>query len=257
MFGRSKRKGKKIKPAKRVGGLTYEAEKKIVKSIAKRLHPFFTPNRLTLISFVASFLTGLSYFLARFSKWWLIAASFFLIIVWWGDSLDGAVARIRKITRERFGYYLDHIVDMIGVFFIVLGMSLSTGMNGILAFGLLIGYYLVCINTFLAAYTHNKFKLAYGNLGPTEIRIVMIIINTVILFFEFPLNLFNIGNINFTLWDVFAIIALGFFAYAFFAGIVENLIYLNKIDKKKYKEMSIQEVFQKSQFIKSLQETYG
>lgn len=253
----TKKSKNKIKVAKRFGGLTYELEKKILIKWAERLHPFFTPDRLTAIAFMAAFFTGLSYYLTNFSKWWLVGSSLFLILHWWADSLDGTVARVRKITRERYGYYIDHILDTVGIFLIVLGMGLSPSLNMVWALGLIISYYLVCINTYLAAYTQGKFKLAYGKLGPTEVRIIIVIANTILLCFKYPLNLFSIGKMVFSLFDVFAVLAILFLIYFFFEGMIENIIYLNKLDKKTYKEMTWQEALAKSQFIRSVQESYG
>ena len=247
-----KKRQKKKKPAKRMAGLTYKAEKKLLIKWAKKLPLFFTPDRLSIIALIAAFLTGLSYYLTNFSKWWLIVASVFLILHWWADSLDGTVARVRKITRERYGYYIDHIFDMISVFLIVFGMGLSPSLNMLWALGVIIVYYLVSINTYLAAYTQGRFKFAYGKLGPTEVRIIIIAVNITVLCFKFPLYLFKIENMLFTLWDVFAIGALCLLIYTFFEGIAENIKYLNKIDKKTYEEMTIEEAFKKSQFIKSL-----
>jgi len=256
MFSRHKKKGEKIKPAKRSGGFTYEIEKKILISWAKKLNPFFTPDRLTVIALIAAFLAGLSYYLTNFSKWWLLGASAFLILNWWADSLDGTVARVRKITRERYGYYIDHILDTISIFVVIFGIGLSPSMNLFWALALIIAYYLVCINTYLTAYTQGKFRLSYGRLGPTEMKIIVITVNIILLCFKYPLSLFKIGTMVFSLFDVVAVVALCFFVYAFFEGLIINLIYLNKIDKKTYKEMTLQEALQKTIFVNSLPKNY-
>jgi len=244
---------KKKKKAKRIAGLTYNIEKKLLIKIAKRLPLFFTPDRLTLVALLAAFFTGLSYYLTNFSRWWLLVASAFIILNWFGDSLDGTVARVRKITRERYGYYVDHILDMVAVFFILFGLGLSQGMNMLWALALILLYYLVSINTFLAAYTQGKFKFAFGKIGPTEVRLILIITNIIFFFLNF--QFLNIGGTVFALWDIFAIIAICMLIYGFLAGFFENLRYLDKIDKKTYKEMSVEEALRKNQFIKSLKET--
>ena len=182
-----------------------------------------------------------------------MAASFFLILNWFGDSLDGTVARVRKITRERYGYYVDHILDMVAVFFIIFGLGLSKGMNMSLALAVILSYYLVSINTFLSAYTQGKFKFAFGKIGPTEIRLILIITNITFLFVNF--QFFTISGTLFTLWDIFAIIAICALIYGFLTGFFENLRYLDKIDKKTYEEMSVEEALRKNQFIKSLRNT--
>ncbi|MEM4703073.1 MAG: CDP-alcohol phosphatidyltransferase family protein [Candidatus Pacearchaeota archaeon] len=249
-----KQKGKGKKAARRSGGFLYEAEKKLLIKWAEKLPLFFTPDRLTAIALIAAALIGLSFYLARFSKYWLLATVVFWFIHWWADSLDGTVARVRKITRERYGYYLDHLCDMLTVVIVVLGIGFSGLMQIHWALSVIIAYFFVSINTYLAAYTQAKFSAAGGGLGATEARLLIVILTLINFFFGFPVVLFKLKYLGvITLFDLTGIIALALLVYASISAVINNLRYLNRIDKKTYKEMSLGEVFEKFEFVKKLQ----
>jgi len=229
------------KKEERKGGLTWNLEQQIIKKYVKKIPKFLSPHRLTYIGVLAAFLVGVSYYLTNFSKFWLIAASFFIFLNWFGDFFDGAVARHRQIVQKRYGYFADHMFDMVSVFFIVFGLGLSIGLHMYFALAFIVGYYLLSINTFLATHTSGKFNMSYGHLGPTEARLILIALNIILLFFSYPLNLFSIGNISITLFDLSTGILLVFIIYTFIEGFVKNLIYLKKVDSKNYSEMSLKE----------------
>ena len=123
---------------------------------------------------------AVAYQLANDSLDWLWVASALLVVQWFGDSLDGTLARVRKIERPTYGYYLDHLVDAIATAAIGIGLGLSPLM--LLSIGTLIvvAYLILSINVYLESFAFGRFSIGYGYVGPTEIRLILIALNTVV-----------------------------------------------------------------------------
>ena len=155
-------------------------ERKWLPVMAAKLPHWVTPDILTTIGILASLGIGALYVLSLYSAIWLWIINVLIIIHWFADSLDGTLARVRKIERPRYGFFIDHSADAIAALFICLGLGLSPHMDLRVAFGLLLSYYLMMIYVLLRAYTLKEFKIAFGRMGPTEIRIVLILANVVI-----------------------------------------------------------------------------
>jgi len=105
----------------------------------------------------------------------------FLALNWFGDSLDGTLARVRNRQRPRYGFYVDHVVDMFGTFFLVSGLALSGYMSSSIAFGCLLAYFMLSIEVYLATYTIGTFHLSFWKFSPTELRILLAIGSLVLL----------------------------------------------------------------------------
>ena len=136
------------------------------------------PDHLTFLGLVASTSIAIAYMLSNRDPRWLWLASGALVVQWFGDSLDGNLARYRKIERPRYGYYLDHLTDAYSTLAIGLGLGLSPYM--LLAVGLAIvtSYLILSINVYLETYVFDEFSFSYGRLGPTEVRVILIGLNT-------------------------------------------------------------------------------
>jgi phosphatidylglycerophosphate synthase len=143
-------------------------EKVTLQWLAHRMPAWVNSDHLTLLGFAGMILTGVSYYLAGTNPQFLLAANVCLAVNWFGDSLDGTLARVRQRQRPRYGFYVDHIVDAFGVMCLVGGLGLSGYMSPAIAMMFLIAYFLVNIEIYLATYTIGVFKLSYGLLGPTE-----------------------------------------------------------------------------------------
>ncbi len=128
------------------------------------------------------FLAGCSYAAARWNPWGLIAAIFFLAINWFGDSLDGTLARFRNCRRPRYNFYVDHIVDSFGAVFLMGGLGASGYVDWRIAAGMLVAFLLLSIETYLASYTLGIFRLSFAKFGPTELRLLLAIGNIVLFF---------------------------------------------------------------------------
>jgi archaetidylinositol phosphate synthase len=162
--------------------VTSGVERKALVWMANRMPLWVTSDQLTLLGFAAMFLAGCSYLLARWHPIGLLLATVCLVVNWFGDSLDGTLARVRNRQRPRYGFYVDHIVDSFGALFLMTGLGLSGYVDWRLAMGMLIAFLLLSIETYLASYALGIFRLSFAKFGPTEIRILLALGNFVLWF---------------------------------------------------------------------------
>jgi archaetidylinositol phosphate synthase len=179
-------------------------EKRTLRWLAERMPAWVNSDHLTLLGFAGMILTGVSYYLAQYNPLFLVAGIVCLAINWFGDSLDGTLARARNRQRPRYGFYVDHIVDAFGIAFLVAGLGLSGYMSPLVAMGFLVAYFLMNIEIYLATYTLGVFKLSYGLMGPTEFRVIVGIGNLVLL----TKKSVRIGDGYYLLCDVSGIVAI-------------------------------------------------
>lgn len=168
------REGPVFKDARRLQeSITARAERRALVWLAARMPSWVHSDHLTLLGFISMFLAGTSYAFARWHRAGLILATLFLALNWFGDSLDGTLARIRNRQRPRYGFYVDHMVDTFGALFLMGGLALSGFVDSRIALGMFIAFLMLSIEAYLAAHTIGIFRLSYGKLGPTEIRILL------------------------------------------------------------------------------------
>ena len=175
-------------------------ERRFLPWAANRLPRWILPDDMTALGVLAAFGVCAAYQLSNNGRGWLWVASGLLVLQWVGDSLDGTLARVRGIQRPKYGYYLDHMVDAIATAAIGLGLGLSPFM--LLSIGALIvvGYLILSINVYLESMAFGRFRLGYGFLGPTEIRAVLILLNTA-LALDLGLD-FHLVKLHVTVLDV-------------------------------------------------------
>jgi phosphatidylglycerophosphate synthase len=155
-------------------------EGRVLEWIARRLPAWVMPDHLTALGVLAAIGIAAAYLLSNGATAWLWAASALLVVHWLGDSLDGTLARVRRIERPKYGYYLDHLVDALATALIGLGLGLSPWMLLSVGLVIVIAYLVLSINTYLETYAFGAFTLGYGRLGPTEVRLALIGLNTLI-----------------------------------------------------------------------------
>ena len=123
---------------------------------------------------------GVAYALTRYKPAWFWVASLMLGTHWLGDSLDGTVARVRGTERPRYGFYLDHVMGALSVVLIGLGIGLSGYVSPLLALGLVVAYLALAVNVYLESSVFGIVKVEYGRIGPTEARLVLIVLNSIV-----------------------------------------------------------------------------
>jgi archaetidylinositol phosphate synthase len=170
-------------------------EKRLLIWMAKRTPAWISSDRLTILGFFAQLMTGVSYAVARWSQTGLIAAIAFLIINWFGDSMDGTLARVRQKQRPRYGFYVDHMLDSIGAVALMGGLAISGYMGPAIAISLLVLFLLLSIQSYLATYALGEFRMSFWSFGPTELRLLLIVGNLAL--FRWP-----IVSRGFRLFDV-------------------------------------------------------
>jgi archaetidylinositol phosphate synthase len=155
-------------------------EKNVLIWLAERMPASINSDHLTLLGFVSMIAAGALYWAASRDRRALLAVIVALALNWFGDSLDGTLARVRKRQRPRYGFYVDHITDAIGTFLLMGGLALSSYMNPFIGLGLLIAYLLLSIEVYLTTYTIGAFHLSFWSFGPTELRLLLCIGNLVV-----------------------------------------------------------------------------
>lgn len=148
--------------------------------MAQRMPEWVNSDFLSFIGFLGALTIAVSYALTRLSPAFLWLASLGFFINWYGDSLDGTLARVRNTQRPVYGFYLDHTLDCISELLMFTGLGLSPLMDMRVALLIQIAYLLMTINVTINTHLKSEFRLTYAKLGPTEFRILAIIFNTIL-----------------------------------------------------------------------------
>ena len=155
-------------------------ERHVLRWMAARIPRAINSNHLTGLGVLGALGTGTAYALSGMNAAWLWVASGMLVVNWFGDSLDGTLARVRHAERPWYGYYLDHIVDAFSTAVVGIGIGLSPFVSLELALILVVLYLTLSINVYLETHVFGVFKIGYGWLGPTEVRIILTLANAVL-----------------------------------------------------------------------------
>jgi archaetidylinositol phosphate synthase len=155
-------------------------EARVLEWIARRLPARVKPDHLTALGVLAALGIAAAYVFSNGDSGWLWAASALLVMHWLGDSLDGTLARVRRSERPRYGYYLDHLVDAFATAAIGIGLGLSPHMLLAVGLAIVVVYLILSINTYLETHALGIFTLGYGRFGPTEARLALIGVNTLL-----------------------------------------------------------------------------
>ena len=189
-------------PARRINeALTATMEKRALQWMANRLPRWVTSDQLTVLGLMAQIGAGVSYALSRYHRHALLAAILCLALNWFGDSMDGTLARVRCQLRPRYGFYVDHMVDIFGSVALMCGLAFSGFLHWQTAIAMLIAFLLLSSESYLATYTLSEFQLSQGIFGPTEIRILLAIGTLALLrspystVFHHRMLLFDLGGI--------------------------------------------------------------
>jgi archaetidylinositol phosphate synthase len=206
------------------------AEKRLLVRIAHRLPWAIHSDHLTVLALAAMMLAGLGFWL---SKWhdgglWVVVAA--LAINWFGDSLDGTLARVRGVERPRYGFYVDHVLDIIGITFLLTGLACSGFMTPMIALALLVAYLLVSGEVFLATAVRGVFRMSFAGIGPTELRILLAA-GTIALRNDPHVSLGDFGRLP--LFDVGGLIAVAGLVVALACAIWQNVLALSRLEPRR------------------------
>ena len=216
-------------------------EKKILVWLAERMPSWVTSDMLTLVGFIGSLIMAAGYALSNLNLHWMWLSCFGLFVNWFGDSLDGSLARVRNAQRKTYGFFIDHNVDVINETIMFIGVGCSPLVNMSFAMFALVGYFMLSIYVYIDCHLKGEIRLTFGKLGPTEFRIILIIVN--ILFMYIPWlstwkktvwlfhNEFQVGLFDYIAWAV-AVLLIIFYIVGFF----RDAAYYAKIDPPKNKE---------------------
>lgn len=157
-------------------------EKRILVWLAEKQPRWVVSDVLTCIGSLGAVLFATGFVLSGQNINWLWLSIVSLAINWYGDSLDGTVARVRKMQRPLYGYYLDHTVDCINEAVMFIGVGLSPLMRLDIALMIFVIYLCLTINVSINAHLKSEFKLTYAKLGPTEFRIIVGLLTSLFIF---------------------------------------------------------------------------
>lgn len=207
------------------------AERKALVWLAERQPRWVTSDMLTIVGVVGAFLTGLGFYLTIYNINWLWLSSAGLVINWYGDSLDGTLARVRNHQRPIYGYYIDHTVDCINEAFMFVGAGLSPLVNLNLTLAAFILYLFLTINVSINAHLKSEFRLTYAKLGPTEFRLIIVIANTVLIASpSLAAATYSILGFSLTLLDIVAVIVIALLAAIYLVTFISDARHYAHID---------------------------
>ncbi len=209
-----------------------EGERKLLNFFVKILPVRVMPDHLTGIGLVGSFMIFAGYALCNYSIYYLWLANAGFLVNWFGDSLDGSLARYRKIERPLYGFFVDHNVDSISMLLIAFGLGLSPYMRFDVALYTLIGYYMLSISTYINAYVRGIFRISFAYLGPTEVRVFAIIGNTILFFIGKNINI-KIFSIRVTYLDLLGALVGTLFLVGYFIFYFKDRKEIARIDPVK------------------------
>lgn len=195
------------------------SEKRLLVWMAKRLPRWLTSDHLTLLALAAMAAAGAGFAMARYDRrgLWLVIVA--LALNWFGDSLDGTLARVRRVERPRYGFYLDHALDIVGITMLMAGLACSGFMSPVMALAVLVAYLLVSAEVYLATAVRHLFTMAFAGMGPTELRILLAA-GTLALFRDPQVLLPVVGRVP--LFDIGGGVAAAGLGIALVSAIVRN-----------------------------------
>lgn len=157
-------------------------EKKVLQAIVRRLPSFTNSDQLTVVGVVGAVMITIGYALTNLSPAWLWLANLGFLVNWFGDSLDGTLARYRNQQRPVYGFYIDHYLDCLCAFLMVLGAGLSAYMSLWSALLIIAPYLMLDVFVMINTHLKNEFRLTFAKLGSTELRLIIVLVNAVLFF---------------------------------------------------------------------------
>ena len=213
-------------------------EKKVLVWLAERMPKWVTSDMLTIVGFIGSIIMATGYALANNDLRWLWLSCFGLLVNWFGDSLDGSLARVRNTQRKTYGFFIDHNVDVINETIMFIGVGCSPLVNMSFAMLALVAYFMLSIYVYIDCHLKGEMRLTYGGLGPTEFRLMLIIVNICFIYIPWlsewkkPVTLFH-NDFMIGLFDYIAVTAALLIFVFYLVSFFRDIKYFAKIDPPK------------------------
>ena len=204
-------------------------EKRLLIAIAQRLPLWVHSDHLTGLAMAAMAVASAGYVLAGWDTRALWLVVFALAVNWFGDSLDGTLARVRKVERPKYGFYVDHVLDIVGITLLFGGLATSPFMSPVIALALLVAYLLVSGEVFLATAVRGVFKMSFGGIGPSELRILLAI-GTIALRNDPHVSFGLLGRMP--LFDFGGLVATGCLVFVLLISATQNAVALARLEPR-------------------------
>ena len=201
-------------------------EKRVLIWIAERLPAWINSDHLTVLAGLAMVGGGICYWIGPSNHLAMYAAIAMLALNWFGDSLDGTVARVRHHERPRYGFYVDHVLDVVGILMLLAGFALGGFMSPLIAAGFLVAYYLLMVEIALATHAVGTFRISFWKFGPTELRILLAIGTLRLMHSSFV----TVGGHRMLLFDLSGVIAIGALLLTFILSAASNTRHLYRLE---------------------------
>lgn len=216
-------------------------EKKILVYLAQRMPAWVTSDMLTLVGFGGALIMATGYSLSNLNLHWLWLSCFGLLVNWFGDSLDGSLARVRNTQRKTYGFFIDHNVDVINETIMFISVGVSPLVNMSFAMFALIAYLMLSVYVYIDCHLKGEMRLTYGGLGPTEFRLLLVITNICFIYIPWlsewkkPMTLFH-NDFMIGIFDYIAVAAALLIIFFYLKGFFKDLKYFSKVDPAKNQE---------------------
>ena len=213
-------------------------EKKVLVYLAERMPARMQSDQLTLIGFLGALIVALGYALSNLNLNWLWLASFGFVVNWFGDSLDGTLARVRGTQRKTYGFFIDHNVDVINECIMFAGVGLSPLVNMTFMAGVLVAYLALSVYVYIDCYLKGEHRLTYGGLGPTEFRILAIVVNCLFIYipalslWKHHIVLFH-NEFEFGVLDGIAVVVAFILFFFYLVSFIKDIRYYKRVDPPK------------------------
>lgn len=210
-------------------------EKKVLVWLAERMPAWVTSDMLTFVGFLGAVIMATGYALANLNLNWLWLSCFGLAVNWFGDSLDGSLARVRNTQRKTYGFYIDHNVDVINETIMFVGVGLSPLVNMSFAMFALVAYFMLSIYVYIDCHLKGEMRLTYAGMGPTEFRLILIIVNICFIYIPWlsqwkkPITIFH-NDFQIGLFDYIAVAAAFAIFAAYIVSFFKDLKYFSEKD---------------------------
>lgn len=216
-------------------------EKKILTYMAERMPAWVTSDMLTFVGFLGALVMATGYSLSNLNLHWLWLSCLGLFINWFGDSMDGSLARVRGTQRKIYGFFIDHNVDVINETIMFISVGVSPLVNMSFAMFALVAYLMLSVYVYIDCHLKGEMRLTYSGLGPTEFRLLLVITNICFIYIPWlsewkkPMTLFH-NNFMIGIFDYIAVVAALLIIFFWLRGFFQDAKYFAKIDPPKHQE---------------------